>query len=104
MPPLPTLDRRFLDNRGLSFNGGQITMLVNKYKRRAGVSKPGASNLYRHTIATTLLGHASVVTTQGYMHIAVKKMSEDYQKFHSAVNNTNLYIPNSHPLRNPPSD
>jgi integrase/recombinase XerD len=103
-------DYLFLDNRGLPYNGGQITALVNKYKRRAGVSKPGASNLYRHTTATTLLdngadllttqkilGHASVVTTQGYTHIAVKKMSEDYQKFHPAVSNPNLYMPRSHP-------
>ena len=73
-------------------------MVVKLYKRRAGVSKPGAGNLYRHTTVTTFLGHASVVTSQGYMHIAVKKMSEDYQKFHPAVNNTNLYITNSHPL------
>ncbi|MGB0942688.1 MAG: tyrosine-type recombinase/integrase [Marinomonas sp.] len=104
-------DYLFLDNRGLPFNGGQITALVNKYKRRAGVSKPGASNLYRHTTATTLLdngadlltvqkvmGHASVSTTQIYTHVAVKKMSEDYQKYHPAVQNPNLYIPRSHPI------
>ncbi|MBA6295960.1 tyrosine-type recombinase/integrase [Colwellia sp. MB02u-9] len=51
-----------------------------------------------------ILGHASVVTTQSYTHIAVKKMSEDYQKYHPAVQNPNLYIPRSHPIRNPPSD
>lgn len=103
-------DFLFLDNRGLPYNGGQITALVNKYKQRSGVSKPGASNLYRHTTATTLLdngadlltvkdilGHASVSTTQIYTHVAVKKMSEDYQKFHPAVNNPNLYIPRNHP-------
>lgn len=104
-------DYLFLDNRGLPFNGVQITALVNKYKRRAGVSNPGASNLYRHTTATTLLdngadlltvqkvmGHASVSTTQIYTHIAVKKMSKDYQKYHPAVLNPNLYISFNHPL------
>ena len=51
-----------------------------------------------------ILGHASVVTTQCYTHITVNKMSEDYQKYHPAVQNPNLYIPRSHPIRNPPSD
>ena len=86
-------DFLFLDNRGLPFNGGQITALVTKYKHRSGVSKPSASNLYRHTTATTLLdngadlmtvkyllGHASASTTQDCTHVAVKKISENYQK------------------------
>ncbi|WP_335737959.1 tyrosine-type recombinase/integrase [Rheinheimera muenzenbergensis] len=104
-------DYLFLNNSGLQYTGGQITELINKYKRRAGVSKPGASNLYRHTTATTLLdngadlltvqkvlGHASVSTTQIYTHVAVRKMSDDYQKFHPAVQNSSLYIPFNHPI------
>ncbi|WP_462163180.1 tyrosine-type recombinase/integrase [Pseudoalteromonas xiamenensis] len=99
-------DYLFLDDKGKQFRGHQVTRLVNRYKHRAGVSKPGASNLYRHTTATTLLdngadlltvrnilGHASVSTTQVYTHIAVKKISEDYQQYHPSVQNPNLYIP-----------
>lgn len=107
-------DYLFLNNRGVQYTGGQITELISKYKRRAGVSKPGASNLYRHTTATTLLdngadlltvqkvlGHASVSTTQIYTHVAVRKMSDDYQKFHPAVQNPSLYIPFNHPINQP---
>ena len=107
-------DILFLNNQGMPYTGGQITALITKYKRRAGVSKPGASNLYRHTTATTLLdngadlltvqkvlGHASVSTTQVYTHIAVKKMSADYQKFHPAVQYPALYIPFNHPIIQP---
>lgn len=107
-------DYLFLNNRGMQYTGGQITELISKYKRRAGVSKPGASNLYRHTTATTLLdngadlltvqkvlGHASVSTTQIYTHVAVRKMSDDYQKFHPAVQNPDLYIPFNHPINQP---
>ncbi len=103
-------DYLFLDNKGRQFRGSQITALINRYKHRAGVTKPGASNLYRHTTATTLLnngaelttiqsilGHASLTTTQTYLHVAVKKTSDDYQRFHPAVQNPVLYVPFNHP-------
>ncbi|RXE85939.1 tyrosine-type recombinase/integrase [Pseudoalteromonas sp. A757] len=103
-------DYLFLDDKGKQLRGHQVTRLVNRYKHRAGVSKKGASNLYRHTTATTLLdngadlltvksilGHASLSTTEVYTHIAVRKMSDDYQKYHPAVQNPNLYIPFNHP-------
>jgi len=103
-------DYLFLDDKGLQFRGHQVTRLVNRYKHRAGVSKKGGSNLYRHTTATTLLnngadlltvksilGHSSLTTTEVYTHIAVRKMSEDYQKFHPAVQNPSIYIPFNHP-------
>lgn len=99
-------DTLFIDNRGKPYNGGQITALVNKYKRRAGVSKPGASNLYRHTTATTMLdngadlrviqevlGHESISTTQIYTHVAVKKMCREYQKSHPAAMSHQTYTP-----------
>lgn len=105
-------DYLFLDDKGRQFRGHQVTRLVNRYKHRAGVSKKGASNLYRHTTATAMLdngadlltvrnilGHASVSTTQVYTHLAVKKVSEDYQEFHPAVQNPKLYIPHNHPIQ-----
>lgn len=99
-------DALFIDNNGRPYKGGQITALVNKYKRRAGVNKPGASNLYRHTTATTMLdngadlrviqeilGHVSITTTQVYTHVAVRKMCQDYQQFHPAAINYHSYTP-----------
>ena len=72
--------------------------MVSKYKRRAGVAKRGACNLYRHTTATTMLnngasisvvqkmlGHKSLSTTQTYTHVAVQKLGEDYHKYHPAA-------------------
>lgn len=67
------------------------------------VVKPQRYSIMADLLTTQkILGHASVVTTQGYTHIAVKKVSEDYQKFHPAVQNYNLYISRNHPLRNQP--
>jgi integrase/recombinase XerD len=96
----------FIDNRGKPYNGGQITALVSRYKARAGVMKPGASNLYRHTTATTMLdngadlrviqeilGHASISTTQIYTHVAVRKMCNEYQSSHPAAINNASYTP-----------
>jgi integrase/recombinase XerD len=103
-------DYLFLDNKGKQYRRGQITAMINRYKYRAGVTKPGATNLYRHTAATTLLnngaslptiqsilGHADISTTQGYIQVAVQKMSEDYHAFHPAVQNPTLFVPFNHP-------
>jgi integrase/recombinase XerD len=88
----------FLNNKGEPYTRPQMTAMVSKYKRRAGVDKPGACNLYRHTTATTMLdngaelivvqkmlGHKSIVTTQGYTHVAVKKLGEEYDQYHPAA-------------------
>jgi integrase/recombinase XerD len=104
-------DYLFINNQGKPFKGGQISELIRKYKRRAGISKPGASNLYRHTTATMLLdngadlmtvkdilGHASISTTQTYTHIAVKKLSDDYQQTHPSTFRPDIFIPTSHPI------
>ena len=44
-----------------------------------------------------ILGHSSLSTTEVDTHIAVRKISEDYQEFNPAVKNPNLYIPFNHP-------
>lgn len=88
----------FIDNKGNPYKGGQVTAMITRYKRRAGVAKPGASNLYRHTTATTMLdngadirviqavlGHKNLATTQIYTHVAVRKLCNDYNKYHPAA-------------------
>lgn len=97
-------DYLFLDNRGMQFRGGQVSSLISKYKRRAGISKRGASNLYRHTTATVMLdsgadlltvqkmlGHEDVSTTQVYTHLAVGKLSDDYVRTHPAASLPSIY-------------
>ncbi|WP_281277019.1 tyrosine-type recombinase/integrase [Shewanella canadensis] len=69
---------------------------MSKYVRRAGVDKPGACNLYRHTTAMLengadirfiqeLLGHADISTTQVYAHVSIGKLHEVYSKNHPAA-------------------
>ncbi|UXK08005.1 tyrosine-type recombinase/integrase [Shewanella putrefaciens] len=88
----------FLNNDGLPFTDRQLTALVSKYVRRAGVDKPGACNLYRHTTATAMLengadiryiqeqlGHADISTTQVYTHVTIGKLKEVYHHTHPAA-------------------
>ncbi len=88
----------FLDDHGEAFREHQLTSLVSLCVQRAGIDKPGACNLYRHSAATLmhengadlryvqeLLGHADISTTQVYTHIAINKLREVYAKTHPAA-------------------
>ena len=96
----PKLRKMLLDRKaqlGCSFDpeehvGQYITDTLSTYFRRAmekaGIDKPGAVHILRHTAATALLetganlrevqeflGHSDVSTTQLYTHIAQKNLS-----------------------------
>lgn len=88
-------DALFLNNDGVAYKDRQLTALVNHYKRRAGVTKKGACNLFRHTGATRMLergadirviqeqlGHADISTTQIYVHVAITNLKKVYQETH----------------------
>ncbi|MET0116422.1 MAG: tyrosine-type recombinase/integrase [Sedimenticola sp.] len=88
----------FLDNKGLKFREHQLTRIVSKYVRRAGIKKPGACNLFRHSTATLMhengadirvvqdmLGHADISTTQIYTHVAINRLKEVYAETHPAA-------------------
>ena len=88
----------FLDNKGWKFREHQLTRLVSKYVKRAGIRKPGACNLFRHSTATLMhengadirviqdmLGHADISTTQVYTHVVINKLREVYEKTHPAA-------------------
>lgn len=87
----------FLNNHGLRFKEKQLTNLASRCIHRAGIDKPGACNLFRHSAATLmhdngadllyvqeLLGHADISTTQVYTHVTIKKLREIYVKTHPA--------------------
>ncbi len=73
-----------------------IQRIVEKYSKMAGITKKITPHTLRHTFATDLLlsgadirsvqsmlGHASITTTQIYTHITNKQMKEVYKKFHN---------------------
>ncbi|MET1255322.1 tyrosine-type recombinase/integrase [Aliikangiella maris] len=87
----------FLANDGLKYRPQQLTRLASKYVRRAGIKKPGACNLFRHSTATLMhengadiryvqemLGHADISTTQVYTHVTINKLREVYKLCHPA--------------------
>ncbi|NQV89008.1 MAG: tyrosine-type recombinase/integrase [Parcubacteria group bacterium] len=72
-----------------------IQRLVERYAKSAGITKHITPHTLRHTFATdllmggadirsvqSLLGHASITTTQVYTHITNKKMKAVHQKYH----------------------
>ncbi|MBU1148856.1 tyrosine-type recombinase/integrase [Patescibacteria group bacterium] len=72
-----------------------IQRMVNKYAKVAGITKRITPHTLRHTYATdllssgadirsvqSLLGHASITTTQIYTHVTDKKLKEVFQSFH----------------------
>lgn len=95
----------FLDNKGLKFREHQLSRIASKYVRRAGIKKPGACNLFRHSTATLMhengadllyvkemLGHADISTTQVYTHIAINKLREVYASTHPAAQSGRLQL------------
>jgi integrase/recombinase XerD len=87
----------FLADDGQAFFGDRLTPLVKRYLEAAGIDKPGACHLFRHTMATamldngadirfiqTMLGHADLNTTTIYTRVSLVKLREVYTRTHPA--------------------
>jgi len=85
----------FLSNRGRAISRKTVWVLVKKYTRQAGITKPVKPHLLRHTFATHLLaggadlraiqemlGHASIATTQIYTAVEATRLLAQHEKFH----------------------
>jgi len=72
-----------------------IAVMVNEYKKLAGIERPGRTHLWRHTCAThmvanganllsvqRLLGHRSLTTTQLYTRVAPREMQATHRRAH----------------------
>lgn len=72
-----------------------VQRIVDRYAREAGITKRVTPHTLRHTYATdllrngadiravqSLLGHASITTTQVYTHVTDKELRRVYKEFH----------------------
>lgn len=83
----------FLSNRGMPMTRHQVWETVKKYA--AGIGLETKVHTFRHSFAThllkngadlrsvqELLGHADIMTTQIYTHVAGRDLVEQHKKFH----------------------
>jgi integrase/recombinase XerD len=96
--PMPDeSDRIFLGTTGKPISPVQLSQLVRGYLESAEINKSGACHVLRHTAATlmlengadlrslqTLLGHASLNTTQVYTHVTIDRLRQVHDATHPA--------------------
>jgi len=83
---------------GQAFELQHLSDLVSGYIEDAGINKPGACHLFRHTMATAMLeggadtrfiqqmlGHADLKTTQIYTQVSITKLQQVYSQTHPAA-------------------
>ena len=96
----PDEGRLFVNNRGGPLSAKTLTALARKHLDAAGITKPGACHLFRHTAATLmleggadirfiqqLLGHAELTTTQLYTHVAITSLKAVHERCHPGAGN-----------------
>jgi integrase/recombinase XerD len=74
-----------------------VSELARKYMNAAGVNKPAALHIFRHTAATLMmengadlrsvqemLGHERISSTEVYTHVSIRRLREVHEKTHPA--------------------
>jgi integrase/recombinase XerD len=87
----------FLTTEGNALKVDSLTEYVRRYIRAAGITKPGACHIFRHSMATAMhdggadirtiqaiLGHERLDTTQIYTRVGLKKLLETHARTHPA--------------------
>jgi integrase/recombinase XerD len=88
-------DVLFLNRRGKKLTRAMIFTIIKQLAEKAGVRKTISPHTFRHSFATHLLengadlraiqqmlGHESITTTEIYMHVDRKHLSDVLMKFH----------------------
>ena len=88
-------DILFLNRRGAQLTRAMIFTIVKRLVKIAGIQKNISPHTFRHSFATHLLengadlraiqqmlGHESITTTEIYMHVDKKHLTETLNKFH----------------------
>ena len=88
-------ERSVKDDEGTPITTRSIQRIIKKWSKAAGITKPVTPHTLRHSYATdllqsgadirsvqTMLGHASITTTQIYTHITDKELRNIHKKFH----------------------
>lgn len=95
----------FLANNGKRYKLGKLSDMASQYVKLAGIERPRACHLYRHSTVTEmlendvdlrhvqeLLGYADISTTQIYTHVSRAKLSAVYFDIHpSAQSDSGLF-------------
>jgi len=87
----------FLHQTGEPLKKGRLTDRIKKHIAAAGVTKPGACHLFRHTMATlmldngadirhiqSILGHSQLSTTEIYTQVSIRKLKAVHALTHPA--------------------
>ena len=85
----------FLTRLLAPFSGQQMADIVRDTIRASGIEKEGSCHLFRHTMATlmleggadirfiqAMLGHASILSTEIYTQVAIRKLKEVHELTH----------------------
>lgn len=85
----------FLSCRGKPLRPNDVGIQVRNYVKASGIDKEGSCHMFRHTMATLMLengadiryiqqilGHTSLVTTQIYTQVSIKKLKEVHSATH----------------------
>jgi len=88
-------DILFLNRRGKRLTRAMIFTIIRQLAQKAGIQKTISPHTFRHSFATHLLengadlnsiqlmlGHESITTTEIYMHLDRKLLSETLHKYH----------------------